>query len=471
MKKHKVILYNPRSVFFTMPLALLSIGSYLDQNKYEVLIIDGRMEKNALNTVLEQVNDALCLGITVLTGKPIKDALYISNAVRQKNKKIPIIWGGWHPSIFPVEILRDEPNVDITVQGQGDVTFSELVDRLAAKEDLKGLKGIAYRNGFEVVQNPPRDLVDINLFPAINYDLISVDTYFTSKRKKQLDYISSTGCYFRCAFCADPLVFRRKWTGLEAERIADELVWLKKRYGFTDVDFQDETFFTYRERVVHLGEKLLNYGIDTTWAATMRADQSSRLKEEDFALCAKSGLRRLLVGAETGSQEMLNWLQKDIKIKQVIDCAKLCLKYNIAVIFPFIIGFPGESDRSVRITLTLIKKLKSIHSKFEMPVFYFKPYPGSRISQEMVNQGFDLPQTTKEWSNFDFIGSSGPLVSDDKYQMVENFKFYNRIAWAQKSWIYWPLQKIARWRCENDYYKMPVEKLIVERLRPQPKLS
>ncbi|NIW80767.1 MAG: B12-binding domain-containing radical SAM protein, partial [Calditrichae bacterium] len=122
----------------------------------------------------------------------------------------------------------------------------------------------------------------------------SVEQYFKLKGKRQFDYISSTGCYFRCAFCADPFVYNRKWTALEPDRMGEELEHHRRQYQFDDVDFQDETFFTYRKRVVGVTEQFIQRNIDSTWAGTMRADQGSRLTEEDFALCAKSGLRRVL---------------------------------------------------------------------------------------------------------------------------------------------------------------------------------
>ena len=118
MKRHKVVLYNPESVFYTMPLALLAVGSYLDPQKYEVRILDSRLEQDPGGAVLAEIDDALCLGLTVLTGAPIRDALAITRAAKARRPDLPIVWGGWHPSLFPTATL-DEPNIDVTVQGQG----------------------------------------------------------------------------------------------------------------------------------------------------------------------------------------------------------------------------------------------------------------------------------------------------------------------------------------------------------------
>src|SRR5690349_13568093 len=99
-KRLKVVLYNPRAVFFTMPLALLAIGSELDPDRYEVVIVDGRLEPDPQQALLAALDGALCLGVTVLTGAPISDALQISRAAKRACPGLFVIWGGWHPSMF-----------------------------------------------------------------------------------------------------------------------------------------------------------------------------------------------------------------------------------------------------------------------------------------------------------------------------------------------------------------------------------
>ena len=470
--KKKIVLYNPKAVFYDMPLALLSIGSALDASKYDVKIIDGRIAKNAADLVLREVNDALCFGVTALTGDPLNDALNITRQVRKQFSDLPIIWGGWHPSLFPVKTLYDEPGITITVQGQGEETFKELVEILADGGNLSSVPGITYRsqNG-EITKNPGRPLADMNLLPPVNYDLIDVEEYFIKKGRRQLDYISSTGCRFRCTFCADPFVFNRKWTAVGPERMGRELSYWHKKYQFTDVNFQDETFFTKRQRVIAIAECFLKNNIRSTWAGTMRADQGSRLSEQDFDLCKRAGLRRVLVGVESGSQVMLDWLSKDIKLHQVYETARRCAERDIHVIFPFIVGFPNETEQSVRETLKVARQLNAMHPGFTTPIFYYKPYPGSVITQEVVAQGYELPQNLEEWSRFDYIGSSGPWVSREKYLLIERFKFYNKLAGRRKHLALSPIQWLAKYRCKMNQFKFPIEKVIIEFLRPQKQLS
>ncbi|MEZ4768411.1 MAG: radical SAM protein [Caldilineales bacterium] len=486
MTRTKIILYNPRAVFFTMPLALLAVGSALDPARYDVRIVDGRLEKDPVAAVLAEMDGAACLGISVLTGAPSVMPCRSAGQSRRGGPSLPVVWGGWHASLFPTDTL-DEPSVDFTVQGQGEATFVELVERFAAGEWRPGGRAWASRapsSGSMASRGATRRaMTDMNELPAHDYGLMAVERYYTLKGERQLDYISSTGCFFRCAFCADPFVFKRRWTALEPQRMGEEAETLWQRYRFDDLAFQDETFFTYRDRVIAVAEEFLrrfapptNGGGPArntrfTWTATMRADQGVRLSDDAFALCVRSGLRRVMIGVESGSQEMMDWMKKDIRVEDVVRSAEMCVRHGVGAIFPFIVGFPGESDDSVLASLNLVKQLRSMSPQFETPIFYFKPYPGSQITDEVVRQGYSLPQTLDEWADFDFVGSSGPWVSQEKYELIERFKFYNRFAWGPETLRRRPLQAVARWRVRKDFYRAPVEKRVVDRLKPLPKLS
>ena len=468
----KVVLYNPRAVFFTMPLALLAIGSELDPERYEVIIVDGRLESDPEAAVLAQLRDAVCFGVTVLTGAPISDALQISRAVKRAHPQLPVVWGGWHPSMFARECLA-EPSVDVIVRGQGEASFAEIVARLTRGESLSGCAGCTLRlpDG-AIEENPARALLPVEMFRAHDYRLIPVERYFELKGKRQLDFISSQGCNFRCAFCSDPFVYERKWVGLDPTRMALRLKELWERYRFDDVNFQDETFFTRRSRIQAFVEQLLRYELPFTWAGTMRADQGVRLPQELWTSAARSGLRRLLVGVESGSDEMLRRIRKDIRIEQVFETAASMVRHRIAGHFPFIVGFPQESDDSVRATLACAKKLRALSAEFRTPIFYFKPYPGSEIVIEEVKRGYRLPSSLEEWSRFDYVaGEPGPWVSRDRFRLIERFKFFSELADTPTGRAAALLRPLAAYRCRRDEYRLPVEMLFTRWLLPAERLS
>jgi len=477
VSRRRVVLYNPRAVFFTMPLGLLAVGSHLDRSRYEVVLVDGRLETDPVAAVLAAIGGdhgreaPFVLGVSVLTGSPIQDALDVSRAAKARHPELTVVWGGWHPSLFPEGCL-EEPSVDVTVQAQGEETFAEIVRRLDAGESLEGCAGCTHREeGGVPRREPPRPLAPLTDFVSHDYGLLPVERFFALKGKRQLDVVTSQGCRFRCAFCADPFVFGRKWVGLPPERVGEELESLHRRFAFADVNFQDETFFTSLERVAGIAEELIRRRLPSTWAATMRADQGDRLPDDAWAACKRSGLRRLLIGVEAGTQEMVDRIRKDIRLEQVLRCAERCLRHGVAAQFPFIVCFPGESDASVEATLDFARRLAAMSPTFQTPVFFFKPYPGTPLTEDAVKHGFRLPATLDEWARFDFYAGDGPFTTPARTRLVERFRWYEKHAYgAAPAWKR-PVAALARWRCERRAFRFPVEKAVGELLFPEPVLS
>jgi radical SAM superfamily enzyme YgiQ (UPF0313 family) len=210
--------------------------------------------------------------------------------------------------------------------------------------------------------------------------------------------------------------------------------------------------------------ELIQRKIKISWAATMRADQGAKLSDETWQLCKASGLRRLLIGVESGSQEMIDKLNKDIKLEQVYACAEKCKELGIAVIFPFIVGFPAESDESVKATVKVMKELKAMSPLFETPVFHFRPYPGSQLTREVEADGYRLPATTAAWAEFDFVDSVGPWVSKEKAAFFDALGFYLKLAYGRKRLLLLPLRYIARYRCRYNRFGFPLAKFIFKHL-------
>ena len=468
MLPQKVILYNPRSVFYTMPLALLALGSYIDPERYEIKILDGRIDDEA--TVLKECEGALCFGVTVLTGAPIQDALSITRKVKEIFPQLPTIWGGWHPSLFPQETLL-ENSIDIVVNGQGEIAFAALLDAIYHDDPFDIIKGILFRKNGNIISTLPQPMLDINEFPKFNYDLLPVEKYFKLKGRRQLDYISSQGCRFRCSFCADPFMYKRGWYGFSAQRMGDELEELWNKYHFDDVNFQDETFFTSRERVGGIAEEIIQRNLKFTWFGTMRADQGARMDDDLFRLCKRSGLRKVMIGVEAGSQEMMDWMKKDIKIEQVYDSAEKCHRHGIAVIFNIILGFPHETAESINESLRVARELRKMSPDFELGIFYFKPYPGNAIADQLMKERYRFPQGLEEWAGFDYVGSANDWISKTQYDRIEMFKFYQRIGWNRSQPLLMPVKKIAQWRCRKDRYAFPIEKVVYEWIKPPVRLS
>jgi radical SAM superfamily enzyme YgiQ (UPF0313 family) len=469
MSPPEVVLYNPRAVFFTMPLALVALGSTLRKAGVGVTMVDGRLDPDAAGTVSRAAVTSRVVGVSVLTGAPIHDAVAVSRAAKAAAPDCTVVWGGWHPSLFATDCLA-EPSVDVVVVGQGEETLGEVVSRLACGTPIEGCPGTLVRRGDATVAGPSRPLRDLDALAPHDYSLLPVRRYFALKGKRQLDYVSSQGCRFRCAFCADPAVYGRAWTGLSPERVAEETARLVDEYDVDELAFQDETFFTSSARVTSLCERWLAQGVRVAWTATMRADQACRLTDDVLDTAVRAGLRRVMVGVESGSQATLDDLKKDMRLEQVERTAERLAARGLGAIFNFIVGFPDEPSSSIDDTLALARRLQRMSPQFETPVFYYRPYPGNPIADRAARGGYRFPSGLTEWADFDYVGGRGPWVSERLWRRVEAFKFYSKHASRPGAWR-WPLRAAARWRCDREYYRWPVEKYVLERLRPPQPVS
>src|SRR5690606_28211783 len=161
---------------------------------------------------------------------------------------------------------------------------------------------------------------------------------------------------------------------------------------------------------------------------------------------------------ESGSQEMRDWTAQGISVEAVLETAAKCVRQGIGAITPLIVGFPSESEASVQATLEVVQPRRAMTAQLERPNFSQQPNPGSRIADEVVRNGYQLPTSLEAWADFDFVGGSGPWVDARTYRLVERFKFYNRFAWGPETWPRRLLQTVARWRCRRDWYHVPLEK-------------
>ncbi|MEK7263918.1 MAG: radical SAM protein [Bacteroidota bacterium] len=467
--KPTIIFYNPKAPYYTLPLQYLALAAVVDTEKYDVKIIDARIEKNvetAHAKVKELLPNAVCVGVSIITGTPIKDSIALSQLVKHNAPNVPVVWGGWHPSIFPEQCIR-EGFADFCIAGQGEITFLELLEAMELKSGYENVLGLSYIKNNEFFQNAERKFIDINNFPPYNYDIVPLETYFKLKGMRQLDFYSSQGCPYRCAFCADPFVYNRRWSGLKSSRMLFDVFEAVHKYNIDDVLFQDENFFANRNRVLQFCEGVNQQERKFTWAATSRADQIAPLDDEFLKEVAQAQLRKVLIGTESGSQELLDFMKKDTLAEHAIISAEKLSKHGIGAAFNFIVGFPEESFSQTLETLSLIKEIKRINPSFEFNIFFYTPYPGTELYNYIIAKGFHTPQTLNEWSDIDFTMYAGYWVKKEEQQFVERFQFYTKFGTEKldaNSFIK-PLQKLARHRMTNNFFKFPIEKKMIDFVR------
>ena len=405
-----IILFNPKPSEIArkkgvLPLALLSIASKLYEEDYEILIIDEMLD-NFDKSILDNKN-IVCFGISAMIGYQIKGALNIAKFVRNYNRNIPIVWGGWHPSILPEQTMKND-YVDFVVCGQGEVTFYELVKALESGKHFENIFGLCFKKENEIIVNQSRTLINPEILPPLPYELIDMERYIHASEygSRTINYLSSIGCPFRCGFCAEQLVHKRKWLPLSAERVVNDIEYLYNKYNIDSLMINDSEYFISQKRINKICKGLLEKKIKIKWGnVNGRADLLSSYSKETWDLMVESGLQSILTGAETYDEEMLKLINKDETVEDTIKLAELAKKYGVVVKFSLMIGLPVKNpkktiEQEFDNTIDFVNDLYEISSKNVFLLFLYTPFPGTPLYEKSLELGYNAPESLDEWGNF-----------------------------------------------------------------------
>ena len=410
----KTLLINPpfniakENYDSSISVGLLSIAPYLDSQGLVVNIIDGARERDYLQKIKSQVPDCQYVGLSVMTTQ-IANALAISRLIKEINPNCQVIWGGSHPTFFIDQTIA-HPLVDIVCFGEGEITFFEL----ASGQELSQIKGIIYKKDGQIIKNPMRELHDPAQTKLFNWDLVAPEIL---RKLELIPSLTSRGCPHRCTFCINAIV-KNRWRARTVEQVLEDLKVIKSKDYFSgkSLRFWDENFFVDINRAKNIVSSLIERNLILPWETTVRADyiKEGMIDEEFMAKLKKSGCYLLSFGAESGSPIILKKIKKDIAPDQIVNSAKMCLKYDIIPQYSFMIGLPGETKADMMLTLEVIDRLVKLSPQVQiLGPQAFRPYPGSELYQECLASGWQAPQSLDEWAH---------LVQNElSYLTVQNF--------------------------------------------------
>jgi radical SAM superfamily enzyme YgiQ (UPF0313 family) len=415
-KKNTVILFNP----FTRVLsgALLALSGPLKESGYDVVIFDN---KDALKEYLENhYKEVLFVGITCLTGNPIKIALGVSETVKKIDSTIPIVVGGYHPSLMPEQTVMDN-RIDMVVRGQGERTIVELANALKLGKALSDIKGLIYKNDGKIKVNEPREVEDINNFPPLNYDSVESEKYIEDGL---LPYFSSRGCPHRCAFCTVQEIYGRKWYGYSPDRVVKETTHLMDKFNLKGVLFSDDNVFVDKERVEKICDLIIKSGLKFKWVInSCRVDYFVTFSDDFLQKLKDAGCYSIGFGGESGSQKILDSIDKGIKIEQIIETVEKCKRHDIKCVITFMIGLPHETKEDVLKTLDLIDKLHEINPEVVPAIYTYVPYPGTYLYNECINLGLKPRESFEEWGNYNW-----GITQEDLWESSKEVSYLDAIA-------------------------------------------
>jgi anaerobic magnesium-protoporphyrin IX monomethyl ester cyclase len=476
--KKKIVFFFPAfsSLEATAPLGILAVATPLLKAGYEVKIIDSTITPNFEQYVLEEMQDALCLAISLVTGPMIRETAIMGRAVKKLYPEKPIILGGWHPSLLPGQTLQAD-FVDVVVRGQGENSLLEVVDRLTDQSSLKDVSGIGFKLDGNLVMTPERPLRPLCELPPKAYELGNYDAYEKLCGRRWAMYISSLACPYNCAYCTNEGVYGRLWNALPAEQVVSEMTDLVRRYRFELLWVVDDNFLVDRHRAVAIAEGLVRSGVKFHWSIQASTNLVTRLSEAELRLLGKAGLQQICHGAESASPKVLKLMDKDFqKIETMLEAAEKCARAGIRPSFNIIFGFPGEGNAERQETIRFIRKVCGAFPSAEFWTNIFTPYPGAPIMRKAGELGLEVPQTFEGWADFFPRYTVLPWLKGQEHQRVQIMREFLRIAFDRipiaadrrnvfVKGVHHAMSIPARFRLDHGLYGFPVEIWIKRALR------
>jgi len=392
---------------FSPPLGLAYIASVLRKHGHTVNIIDSVIqEPHGYNlgenihlgadwdTITGQISsyNPDIVGISSMFTSQAECMHHVARLVKGVDTNLVTIVRGTHPSALPKETLKDK-NIDFVVIGEGENTMLKLVEGLSNKLPLEEIEGIGYRQNGQIVINAKAGFIEnLDELPFPAWDLLQMKEYAKLVvghgpfilQTPFFSVITSRGCPGRCIFCSIHSVYGYQWRARSAKNVVDELETLKKVYGINQVDFEDDNLLLNRKRVEALCDEIVKRKLEISWGTP----NGIAINHVDYNLLNKmkgAGCFCLSFGIESGNEHIRNKvIRKPISVKHARKVISWCKELNIWAHGLFILGLPGENEKTFRETINFAKWLDLDSSSF----FIATPFPGTELLALCEEKGY-----------------------------------------------------------------------------------
>ncbi|MGH7467541.1 MAG: B12-binding domain-containing radical SAM protein [Longimicrobiales bacterium] len=401
-----ILLVNPRATRpknRRFPLSVMAIGAALPEGTSWEIVDGNRPSVNPLAELNARIagqagtrDPVVAVAMTVMPGPQLTHAVPLAQQLKAAHPHIPIVWGGYFPSLYPAPVLNAR-YVDWIVRGQGEHGFGELLQVLEGQRDPHTVAGLGFREGNRHVLNPERRWVGPDELPAPPYHKIPVDDYLqpTFLGRRSGVYHASIGCPYGCKFCGVISVLGSREKMQMPERTARDLEYLARNHGMDSVHFYDNNFFVREDHALELCQRMTP--LNLSWWCEARIDALLRFKEATWRELARAGLKMVFLGAESGSDAVLRKMDKKLTTAQTLEIAARTREHGIIPEFSFVLGDPDEPEQELENTLQFIRRLKLINPAMELITYFYTPTPQRRGTYGNVDALAGTPHTLEEW--------------------------------------------------------------------------
>jgi len=363
------------------PLGLLYLESYLHQSyDCDIKILDCIVSEIGYKEIRRYISEEKpdIVGITSFTSV-MYDLLKVASIIKEVSPETKVIVGGAHATIYPIE-TASLPNIDAVVIGDGEVTFAELVRKIALNTSIDGIKGIAFKINGNVVMTGNREYnKDLDSLPFPDRTKVPYQKYTCSigREKVMTTVMSSRGCPFRCTFCNSP---EKSYRVRSPQNIILELEKINK-LGIKEVFFFDDLFNINKKRVLEICTLIKEKRLQLRWSFRGRING---IDEELVKALKESGCERIQFGIETGSDEEMKLLRKKLTTSEVRRVVSICSDLGITTTGSFMIGLPGDTIDKIKNRFRFAEGLGLDYVQYAVLI----PYPYTEVYKEGIRRGF-----------------------------------------------------------------------------------
>ena len=438
----KVALVNPPPplgafVHYQSPLiGIAYIAAVLEKSGCEVTVVDCPPLKITYEDLKRKIAFLKpdIVGITSVT-VTFSSAVQTARVIKEYHPQALIVVGGPHVTVLDEQTLKENPEIDVVVRGEGEQTMLELADMVFSHnlKNLQQVDGITFRKNGNIVRTRDRDFIqNLDGLPHPAYGHFPLNRYKLFG-KLILPIITSRGCAFNCTFCLAPRMAGKGFRPRSSKNVVDELEWLRDKHKPDAFTFHDETFTFDKKRVLEICEEIKNRNINVPWDCSTRADQIST---NVLAKMRNANCQLVSFGVESGSQKILNAMKKGTTVEQNERAIKMAKEVGLSVTISVIIGYPGETKDTLQQTLDFIRRTEpdDVHMSLATP------YPGIELYNLVKDLGLKM---CEEWSRCDMQMQvfENPSLSVNFREMRK--KFYNH--------FYSPSYILRQW-VKRDFY-------------------
>lgn len=423
MAQTDVLLIYPQlgdwdDVMRDIPLSVIYTAADTVKRGYDVKIVDlrfyGRDWARAIDPILKK--GCSLVGVSVMTGTPIVNALEVSRYVKERYPGTFVLWGGPHPTTLPEQTL-EHPDIDFIIRDSGSLALAQLVEHLhggaVRREEILGL---GYKEDGRIRLSPEQTQFEILDYRDIPYDLVDISGKLYNRLNDGVlafPIFMSVGCPYQCTFCVTPAVTKKikgkPWVAYDTDAILDHIQYLSERYEFKRVQVYDDESFINLDIMREILTKYIRRGFHRRFKLDFRGIRFNDLDRMDDAylgLMAEAGTEYMFVGLESGSPRILKLMRKAIKVEQIVRVNRRLARFpSLKPHYNFFCGFPGETYESLLETKDVLLQLVGDH-----PTCYlghgghWKPIPGTEVTDVAVKDyGLKLPTTLEGWARIDTL--------------------------------------------------------------------